>query len=714
MRLLQLQGASSFSLVEFQDNSVPPYAILSHTWGPSNEEVTYQDLLSSTGEGKSGYRKLTFCGEQATKDGLQHFWIDTCCIDKSSSAELSEAINSMFRWYREAAKCYVYLSDVSTANQKARNKFSDFTWELAFLESRWFTRGWTLQELLAPRSVEFFSEEGIRLGDKETLERQIYKITGIATLALQGTHLGEFGIEERLSWAKSRRTTRGEDKAYSLLGIFGIYMPLIYGEGEENAFRRLQEEINKLSKGLQRKTNALSIVGTSAAIIQSINAASVSISSFIRSVRESRSDLSIVDSELRSIKVTLELLREDLDIASGSEAPLSLPNSLEEQILGIMDCCATTIKHIKEFFGKYRDLLAKSTAGQVRWAINGKLDIRRYRSILESNRRALEIAIDVLSWTMTREVKKDIIAIQDDTVHAKKDTTQILEEIAKLQDQLPRDLLQASDGRDFLLDKYLESLTSYTETLEIDIHTNWDIDTNGDLSEPDADVLPKVPVIHQLSQTQLPLHPFNKGAYTPALGILQKMGFTGPYSTLPKSFLLAVHNRITRDQFLQPRIRTLPFKQYAPLFTVGAFLFPGTICAITDRKSLRDIAQNMTPAMLRGYQRRSVEGRSFPALVPSSDPIVEVTGMLVFGLDSTDRKTMHAFQNDMYDLSRVTVEVELQDRTKEFHEAVAYIWNGPLAELVPLENRSWSPSDMLRDEWMLGILEVVEHEEAAL
>jgi hypothetical protein len=714
MRLLQLQGAGSFSLVEFQDNNLPPYAILSHTWGPSNEEVTHQDLLNSTGEGKSGYRKLTFCGEQATKDGLQHFWIDTCCIDKSSSAELSEAINSMFRWYREAAKCYVYLSDVSTANQKASHSLSDFTWELAFLESRWFTRGWTLQELLAPRSVEFFSQEGKRLGDKKTLERQIYEITGIATLALQGTHLGEFGIEERLSWAKGRRTTRKEDKAYSLLGIFGIYMPLIYGEGEENAFERLQEEINKTSNGPQRKTDALSIVGSSTAIIRSINAASVSISSFIRSVRESRSDLSIVESELKSIKVTLELLREDLDTESGSEAPLSLPTSLEEQILGIMDCCATTIKQIRECLGKYRNLLAKSTAGQVRWAINGKLDIRKYRSVLESNRRALEIAIDVLSWTTTREAKKDITAIRDDTVHDKKDTTRILEEIARLQDQLPRDLTQASDGREFLLDKYLESLTSYTESLDFEIDTDWDIETNSDLSESDADAPPKVPVIRQLSQTQLPLHPFNKDAYAPALGILQKMGFTGPYSNLPKSFLLAIHNRIARDQFLQPRTETLPFKQYAPLFAVGAFLFPGTVCAITERKPLRDIAQNMTPAVLRGYQRRSVEGRSFPALVPSSDSIVEVTGMLIFGLNNADRKAMHAFQSGMYDLSRVTVEIELQDSTKEFHEALAYVWNGPLAELVPLENRSWSPSDMLRGEWMSSILELVEHEEAAL
>jgi hypothetical protein len=131
MRLLQLQGSGSFSLVEFQGNNVPAYAILSHTWGPKNEEVIYQDLLSGIGEGKSGYRKLTFCAKQAAKDGLQYIWIDTCCINKDSSAELSEAINSMFRWYYKAVKCYVFLSDVSTAGSAETS--------VTFPETKWFT-----------------------------------------------------------------------------------------------------------------------------------------------------------------------------------------------------------------------------------------------------------------------------------------------------------------------------------------------------------------------------------------------------------------------------------------------------------------------------------------------------------------------------------------------------------------------------------------------
>jgi hypothetical protein len=155
----------------------------------------------------------------------------------------------MFRWYRNAARCYVYLSDVSATKRKANNQFSEFTWESAFRASRWFKRGWTLQELLAPTSVEFFCREGKRLGDKRTLEQQVHEITRIATSALQGTPLSQFGIDERLSWAENRQTERKEDKAYSLLGIFDVYMPLIYGEGEDNALIRLRDEINKTSKG---------------------------------------------------------------------------------------------------------------------------------------------------------------------------------------------------------------------------------------------------------------------------------------------------------------------------------------------------------------------------------------------------------------------------------------------------------------------------------
>jgi hypothetical protein len=205
--------------------------------------------MDGTGKSKTGYNKIRFCGEQARRDGLQYFWVDTCCIDKSNSAELSEAINSMFYWYRDAAQCYVYLSDVSTSPPHTGNKSSQLPWELEYRESRWFTRGWTLQELIAPAVVEFFSKDREKLGSKESLERLIADITGIPVKAFQGIHLADFSITERMSWVERRETTRGEDKAYSMLGIFDVHMPLIYGERGDKALKRLREEIDKASKG---------------------------------------------------------------------------------------------------------------------------------------------------------------------------------------------------------------------------------------------------------------------------------------------------------------------------------------------------------------------------------------------------------------------------------------------------------------------------------
>jgi ankyrin repeat protein len=266
MRLLRLrEDEAEPSLTEFIGNDIPPYAILSHTWGKDNEEFTLKDVERNTGKRKAGYRKIQFCGRQAAKDGLQYFWVDTCCIDKSSSAELQEAINSMFRWYQKAERCYVYLSDVSLANSdrssigpvdgdscvssvessNESNLSSEQTWKLAFRRSRWFTRGWTLQELLAPTSVEFFSIEGKRLGDRVSLAQDIHTTTQIPQRALQGDCLSRFSVNERMSWAERRQTKREEDAAYSLLGIFDIQMPLLYGEGWKKAFARLRKEIGQ-------------------------------------------------------------------------------------------------------------------------------------------------------------------------------------------------------------------------------------------------------------------------------------------------------------------------------------------------------------------------------------------------------------------------------------------------------------------------------------
>ena len=199
IRLLQYNDDSEFSLTTFfADITTPKYAILSHTW--EAEEVTFEDLQNGTGTKKAGYKKIQFCGEQVRRDGLQYFWVDTCCIDKSNSAELAEAINSMFRWYRESTKCYVYLSDVL----RTAVSTDDLAWELAFLKNKWFTRGWTLQELIAPTSVEFFYRESKQIGSKSSLEQQIHEITGIPKSALQGAHLSQFSDKERFSWIQPR------------------------------------------------------------------------------------------------------------------------------------------------------------------------------------------------------------------------------------------------------------------------------------------------------------------------------------------------------------------------------------------------------------------------------------------------------------------------------------------------------------------------------
>jgi hypothetical protein len=251
MRLLQYSGTDGYRLTKpfTKDTPIPPYAILSHTWGADDDEVNFNDLTKHTGTDKLGYEKIRFCAEQARQDGLDYFWIDTCCINKENKAELSKAINSMFRWYRNAARCYVYLSDVSTAKRNIDGNTSD--WDSTFRNSRWFTRGWTLQELVAPRSVEFFSRQCKRLGDKFTLRQQLHEITTIPEAALQGKPLSQFSVNDRLSWIKDRKTKLEEDKAYSLLGIFDALISPIYGEGVGRAFQRLLDEIGKLEKCTQ-------------------------------------------------------------------------------------------------------------------------------------------------------------------------------------------------------------------------------------------------------------------------------------------------------------------------------------------------------------------------------------------------------------------------------------------------------------------------------
>ncbi len=263
MRLLQRLPDNNFKLTSFNDDNLPPYAILSHTW-TEDQEVTYNELVASTGKDKIGYRKIRFCGERAVVDGLEYFWVDTCCIDKSTSHELSTAINSMFRWYQRAAKCYVYLSDVSVSDEVVNVEAFRATWAEPFRHSRWFTRGWTLQELLAPGSVEFFSKEGKRIGSRISLEQDIHEVTGIPIQILREGQQGlaKRSVEERISWAANRTTKLKEDKVYCLLGIFGVFLPLVYGEGEAYATLRLREEIQRRLNGHGTKS-ANDLPGTS-------------------------------------------------------------------------------------------------------------------------------------------------------------------------------------------------------------------------------------------------------------------------------------------------------------------------------------------------------------------------------------------------------------------------------------------------------------------
>src|SRR2546430_8531576 len=225
MRLLERNNAGEFSQKDLIGDNIPPYAILSHRWGADTEEVTFKNLIDGTGKGKAGYDKIRFCAEKAANHSLQYFWVDTCCIDKSSSAELQEAINSMYRWYQNARVCFAYLDDVPSDDDL-------YAPESCFSKSRWFTRGWTLQELIAPSDVIFFARDWTRIGTKNELSFVISRVTGIPVRLLLGGNLREASVAQRMSWASKRETTKMEDIAYCLLGIFEVQMPLIYGERE--------------------------------------------------------------------------------------------------------------------------------------------------------------------------------------------------------------------------------------------------------------------------------------------------------------------------------------------------------------------------------------------------------------------------------------------------------------------------------------------------
>ncbi|KAK6433557.1 hypothetical protein LTR95_010268 [Oleoguttula sp. CCFEE 5521] len=220
------------------------YAILSHTWGDG--EVLFDDIDEPHAKRLVGYKKIDFACRQALDDQLQYVWIDTCCIDKRSSAELSEAINSMYRWYYDAHICYAFIADVQSKPSIVGDANEDRPYanlKSLLTASRWFYRGWTLQELIAPRDVKFYDKTWRPLGDKVSLRSVLSDITKISSGVLKDRDaLSSASIAQRMSWAAGRKTSRLEDQAYSLLGLFDVNMPLLYGEGTK-AFLRLQEAI---------------------------------------------------------------------------------------------------------------------------------------------------------------------------------------------------------------------------------------------------------------------------------------------------------------------------------------------------------------------------------------------------------------------------------------------------------------------------------------
>ena len=239
MRLLNTKTILPEAFPNPETPYIPDYAILSHKWG--QKEVSLQEMQKPSPELRStaGYQKVKRCCEQAASVGFEYVWIDTCCIDKTNNVELTEALNSMFHWYRKSRVCYSYLADVPSSDEP-RSENSKFR------KSTWFTRGWTLQELLAPLYVVFFGDDWTEIGTKSSLQEVISDISGIDSQVLLTSYAGEISVAQRMAWASKRETARVEDKAYCLMGFFGVNMPMIYGEGEK-AFIRLQLEIMKLS-----------------------------------------------------------------------------------------------------------------------------------------------------------------------------------------------------------------------------------------------------------------------------------------------------------------------------------------------------------------------------------------------------------------------------------------------------------------------------------
>jgi hypothetical protein len=232
-----LLNTKSLTLKAFIGSNIPDYIILSHTWG--NDEVLFDETRggslsnNSSVSSKAGYIKVKGTCDEARRNGYDWVWIDSLCINKNSSAELQEAINSMWNWYQRANVCYVFLDD--TGHEDLVPGRDD--------KIRWFSRGWTLQELLAPPLIHFYNQNWIFMGTKISLVNQLETMTGINQRSLIQGDMRRHNGAEKMSWVAHREVTREEDMAYSLMGLFNVNMPLLYGEGGTKAFARLQEQI---------------------------------------------------------------------------------------------------------------------------------------------------------------------------------------------------------------------------------------------------------------------------------------------------------------------------------------------------------------------------------------------------------------------------------------------------------------------------------------
>lgn len=262
---MRLLNTETFKLHEFIGSDIPRYSILSHRWG--NDEVSLHDFENGLNRGGYGWAKIVKCCEISGNLNYEWTWIDTCCIDKKSTAEVSEAINSMYRWYQRAAACLVFLPDVHTVDTTCRTVSEDEVFHMnsqcapfymtQFKDSVWFTRGWTLQELLAPTKILFYNASFALIGttsahedvdnQKMELRALIADASSVPIVYLERTnrHMERASIAQKMSWAAKRHSTREEDTVYSLLGLFNVNMPLLYGEGGRQAFFRLQLELIK-------------------------------------------------------------------------------------------------------------------------------------------------------------------------------------------------------------------------------------------------------------------------------------------------------------------------------------------------------------------------------------------------------------------------------------------------------------------------------------